>query len=220
MSPDRERLEGRLKACGLRGFRRVEVHENRSVMVSVTLGQVLRLHRGYAGAPDEVLRAIVDFVRPRAPLARRAEARQRLLAFPIVHRGAPRPARVDRPQPGDVARLERLTQLHERLNREHFSGRLRTIPIRLSSRMRTRLGELLLEEGTNRASCIVISASHLRRDGWAEVAETLLHEMVHQWQSEIGLPVDHGEAFRRRAAALGIEPRAWRAPARRHAARH
>jgi hypothetical protein len=42
------------------------------------------------------------------------------------------------------------------------------------------------------------------------VEHTMLHEMVHQWQAESGLPVDHGAAFRQKAAELGIQPHASR----------
>ena len=38
----------------------------------------------------------------------------------------------------------------------------------------------------------------------------MLHEMVHQWQAESGLSVDHGPTFRRKARELGIEPQAQR----------
>ena len=34
--------------------------------------------------------------------------------------------------------------------------------------------------------------------------------MVHQWQAETGLPVDHGPGFRRKAREVGIEPQARR----------
>jgi hypothetical protein len=54
----------------------------------------------------------------------------------------------------------------------------------------------------------VISRRHLRRDGWARAERTLLHEMVHQWQDENRLAIDHGAAFRRKARDLGLEPRA------------
>ena len=37
---------------------------------------------------------------------------------------------------------------------------------------------------------------------------TLLHEMVHQWQCEQGLPLDHGQSFRRKALEVGIRPNA------------
>jgi hypothetical protein len=103
-----------------------------------------------------------------------------------------------------------LGRLHEALNQAHFDGVLQTIPIRLSGRMRTRLGELRLDRRTCRPVCIGISRRHLRRDGWIAVRETLLHEMVHQWQAETGRPVDHGTEFRRKARQVGITPRAVR----------
>jgi hypothetical protein len=34
--------------------------------------------------------------------------------------------------------------------------------------------------------------------------------MVHQWQDERGLAIDHGAAFRRRAREVGIAPSACR----------
>lgn len=191
----------------------MEVHANRSVMVSVTRRRTLRVHRAYANAPDDVLRAIVDFVRPRVPPARRAEARRHLLSFPVDH--GPRAPRIPPLRARDLGAVRRLEGEHARLNVRFFHARLASIPIRLSRRMRTRLGELLLEDGTGRAVCIVISWRHLRRDGWDDVTETLLHEMVHQWQTEMGLRADHGPEFRRQARAVGIEPRAWRAPEHR-----
>jgi hypothetical protein len=33
---------------------------------------------------------------------------------------------------------------------------------------------------------------------------------VHQWQAENGMPIDHGPAFRQKAAAVGIAPQARR----------
>jgi len=57
------------------------------------------------------------------------------------------------------------------------------------------------------------SRRHIRRDGWDEALHTLLHEMVHQWQDEQGLAVDHGASFRAKARAVGITPLACRAVA-------
>jgi hypothetical protein len=74
--------------------------------------------------------------------------------------------------------------------------------------MRQRLGELRMERKTGRPVHIGISRRHIRRDGWTSVEETLLHEMVHQWQAETGRPVDHGPEFRRKAREVGITPRA------------
>jgi len=213
-------LAHRLSLLGLRDVDRIVTHTNRTVMLSLTARRVLRLHQGYAAAPDDVLRAIVRFLHPRVPRAARRAAEREFLAFP-VEQHAPEPARPprrDRPRPGDLATLQRLTTLHAALNAEHFGGRLSGIAIRISGRMRTRLGELVVDLRTGAASEIAISRRHVLRHAWEEVAHTLLHEMVHQWQAESGLPVDHGRTFRRKAADVGILPQARRALPRRQEA--
>ena len=205
-------LAHRLELLGLRNVERVVTHTNRTVMVSLTSRRVLRLHQGYAAAPDRVLRAIVRFLDPRLPRATRRGAEREFLGFPVdLHAPTPvRAPRAERPRPGDVLLLQRLSSLHEHFNRAHFGGALGTLPIRLSGRMRTRLGELAVDLRTGRATEIAISRRHIQRHPWSEVEHTLLHEMVHQWQAETGLPVDHGPSFRRKAAELGIERRARR----------
>ena len=97
-------------------------------------------------------------------------------------------------------------------NRDSFRGRLQSIEIRISARMRRKLGHY--EPSSQGLPSITISRRHLKRDRWNEVLETLLHEMVHQWQDETGRPVDHGAEFRRKAIAVGIEPRAVRRESR------
>ena len=205
-------LAARLSLLGLRGVARIVTHTNRIVMVSLGARGVLRLHRGYAHAPDRVLRAIVRFLDSRLPRAVRRMAERELLDFPVEqHSPAPsRPPRRERPRPGDLLLLHRLSQAHERFNGEHFGGALGSLPIRLSSRMRTRLGELSVEVQTGRPMEIAISRRHIARHAWAEVEHTLLHEMVHQWQAETGLPVDHGPTFRRKARQVGVLPGAKR----------
>ena len=210
MSPEAVALASRLERLGLSGVRAVEVHQNRTVMVSLTRRGVLRVHRGYRFAPDRVLEAIVRFVSPRARRLERSRARRELLGFPVAAFFPPGPPPRERPQPGDVRLLERLGRLWGELNRQYFQARLGPVPIRLSGRMRTRLGELVLEESSGRAREMVLSRRHVRRDGWVEVRRTLLHEMVHQWQAENGLPVDHGRTFRRKALEVGVEPGARR----------
>ena len=103
--------------------------------------------------------------------------------------------------------IDRLNALRTEYNERHFAGTLPAIPIRLSHRMRTRLGELLAS-ASGAAVGITISRRHIRRDGWNAVADTLLHEMVHQWQAANGHPLDHGREFRRKAMDVGISPRA------------
>jgi hypothetical protein len=204
-------LAHRLRLLGLRQVDRVVTHTNRTVMVSLTSKGELRLHQGYTSAPDRVLRAIVRFLNPRLPRVVRRVAEREFLAFPVeLHAPAPGPVRRERARPGDLALLQRLTEPHERLNRAHFGGQLGSIAIRLSGRMRTRLGELAVDLRTGQPTEIAISRRHSLRHPWGEVEHTVLHEMIHQWQAETGRPVDHGREFRQKARALGIEPQARR----------
>ena len=205
-------LSARLSLLGLRDVARIVTHTNRIVMVSLGARGVLRLHRGYAHAPDRVLRAIIRFLDARLPRAVRGIAEREFLEFPVEQHSPspPAPPRRERPRPGDLLLLHRLSQAHERLNGEHFGGTLGSLPLRLSSRMRTRLGELSVEVRSGKPMEIAISRRHIARHAWAEVEHTLLHEMVHQWQAESGIPVDHGPAFRRKARQVGVLPGAKR----------
>ena len=209
-----EHLPARLYLLGLHGVSRVLTHTNRSVMVSIGKRRVLRIHAGYAYASDSVLRAVVRFLDPRLPRAVRRAAERELLAFPVEQyaSSAPPRQRQERPRPGDLLLLHRLSQAFDRFNLEHFSGQLSSLPIRLSSRMRTRLGELSMDVRTGQPIEIAISRRHIARHRWSEVEHTLLHEMVHQWQAENGLPVDHGPLFREKARQVGVVPGAKRTP--------
>ncbi len=209
-----EDLPARLYLLGLHGVSRVVTHTNRSVMVSIGKRRVLRIHAGYAHASDGVLRAIIRFLDPRLPRAVRRAAERELLAFPVEEHASSGPPRLrqERPRPGDLLLVHRLSQAFDRFNREHFSGQLSPLPIRLSGRMRTRLGELSVDLRTGHPIEIAISRRHIARHRWSEVEQTLLHEMVHQWQAETGLPVDHGPLFREKARQVGVVPGAKRRP--------
>ena len=122
------------------------------------------------------------------------------------HTPAPRIART---HPADEALAARLEIAHAELNEARFGGALQGIPVRVSRRMRTRLGHYSPARGGEGAE-IAISQQHLRTHGWASAMETLLHEMVHQWQAETGRALDHGPEFRKKARAVGIRPRATR----------
>ena len=67
-------LRRRLDALGMPPFRGFATHTNRTVLLSVTARGVLRVHRGYAWAPDRVLSAIVRYVRPGTRRATRRSA--------------------------------------------------------------------------------------------------------------------------------------------------
>ncbi len=202
-------LPDRLFALGLAPGTAVELTRNRTVLVSWHTRTGLRLHAGYAWAPDAVLHAIVTFLKPRGvPRAERLAARRRFLAFPVDRHAPSRRRRTPAAPPREhAAEIAELTRLHQILNQRHFGGTLATLPIRLSERMRSRLGEFRADHDGGPVE-ISVSRRHLRRDGWAAATETLLHEMVHQWQAETGRPLDHGRAFRAKAREVGIRPNA------------
>ena len=210
-SPDPEStLPLRLRRLGLRDVAAVRTHRNRVVLLSLRR-RVLRLHAGYAWAPDDVLAAIVRYLRPWSRRATRDAARRVFLEFPVHLHAPARPRRraLHLVTPGDNALLSRLADAHRRLNREHFGGELREIPFRISRRMRRRLGDVTIDSETGDVE-IGINQRHAHRDPWSEVEHTLLHEMVHQWQAENGLPLDHGASFRHKAREVGVLPRASR----------
>jgi hypothetical protein len=195
-----------LKGMGLQHVRRVVLTRNRSVVVTLK-GFELRVHEGFCNAPPAIHAQIVRFVMGRKPWERQT-ARQAILSYPLPAHTKP-PRAPERTHPEDEPLAERLAEWHTRLNGERFGASLRQIPIRVSRRMLRRLGHYApgVEGGGPE---IAISARHLRRDGFASAVETLLHEMVHQWQDEQGMKLDHGPGFRAKARAVGIPPFARR----------
>jgi hypothetical protein len=175
-------------------------------MVSFSDGE-LRVHEGYLDAPEDVLRAVVRFVCGRTR-AERSRAREVILAHQIARPCAPR--RRERARADDAPIVEQLRRFHAHYNRVYFGGKLRALPIRLSGRMRTRLGHYTAASPTGEPAEIVIGRDHIRRHGWEEALHTLLHEMVHQWQDETGHAIDHGPTFRHKAREVGVTPSARR----------
>ncbi len=73
-------LRNRLERLGLHGVAGVEVHANRTVLVTVTKRRMLRVHRGFAYASDRVLSAIVKFVSAMTSSGRRRAAQRTIVA--------------------------------------------------------------------------------------------------------------------------------------------
>jgi hypothetical protein len=207
-----EELRVRLRRHGLGSQYRVRLTMNRTVVVSYSGGE-LRIHNSFLGANEEVWKAIIVFVQGRNRAVRQ-EARRTILEFPVARSNEPprRKRSPERTNPADLPLIRDLSRWHAQFNRERFGATLREIPIRISRRMKSRLGHYSPASG-GRAPEIVLSRRHIRRDGRDEALHTLLHEMVHQWQDEQGLVVDHGASFRAKARAVGITPLACRAVA-------
>ena len=204
---DADQLLARLRSFGMKRITECELTRNRNVMVSYR-GTRLRVHEGYLTAPTEIQRAIVVFVEGRTRAMRR-EAQKKIVTHVV---DSPRGlARKERTLPADEPMAERLAEWHARLNESHFGGTLRTIPLRVSRRMKSRLGHYTAAQRGEPGE-IAISYRHIRRHGLDEALHTLLHEMVHQWQDETGRTIDHGAAFRAKARDVGIAAAARRAP--------
>jgi hypothetical protein len=206
-----EELLARLRTLGLKRIGRVKLTRNRNVMVSFG-GGVMRVHEGYLTAPETVLRAIVCFVEGRTRADRRAA--QRVIVTHPIATMAPATRR-ERTHGDDVGMAEQLTEWHARYNARHFHGRLKPVAMRVSRRMKSRLGHYSAAVSGGDVAEIAISRSHIRRHGWPEALHTLLHEMVHQWQDETGHTIDHGRTFRVKCREVGIAPYARRVLATR-----
>jgi hypothetical protein len=141
---------------------------------------------------------------PRAEIARPAPPRPDIAI--VRRRRRSRSERAD-----EALIIERLQCAHAEYNCGLFDGELTHIRMRISRRMKNRLGHYMVAGGGQPAE-IAVSLRHLERDPWDDVLQTLVHEMVHQWQDENGMALDHGQTFRAKAREVGISARATRPP--------
>jgi hypothetical protein len=196
----------RLRGLGLRRIDTLTLTRNRAVMVSYRRTE-LRVHEAYLGAPEPVLRAIVQFVEGKTRTQRQA-AQRTILAHEVPREVRSLP--VERMRPEDEPLVARLAAAHKDYNDRFFGGTLQDVRIRVSRRMKRRLGHYTAATPAGDRPEIAIGYAHIRRHGWPEALETLLHEMVHQWQDETGRAIDHGRAFRHKAREVGITASARR----------
>ena len=147
---------------------------------------------GFADAPDDVLRAVVVFMQGRGAARRAAK------------RVAPRVTGIPRERPRRRRGASACTRTTLRSPRASRANTRDLTPSGSAGRCgRSRSGLAADEEPARslrprlaRAGAeIVISRRHIRRHGWPEALETLLHEMVHQWQDERRHPIDHGSGL-------------------------
>lgn len=90
--------------------------------------------------------------------------------------------------------LDYLYRKYDEFNAEYFDGKLPGCTIKL---MRSRT---LLGQWKGRERCLRIS-TYCERDE-AGFCNTLIHEMIHQWQWEIFRNVNHGQTFKMKAAEI------------------
>jgi hypothetical protein len=186
---------------------RLTIHDNRSTMLSYQrrdTGLHVRLHHMFLDAPEDVVRAVADFASGRRlPAPRRRVAGNRIDAYVKEHRrriGEPRADRVN-PQ----GRVHDLQAIFDRLNAEHFDGRIEARigwgAVRGLRRRHTIKTGVYVE-----AARLIRIHAHLDRPGVPEfyVAMVVFHEMLHQAIPAVergGRRVVHGPDFRRRERA-------------------
>ena len=193
---------------------RITVHDNRSTMVSFRrrTGEVhYRVHHMFLDAPGEVLDALAAFAGgARGGPARRRSAGSRIDAFVRRNRARIAVPRADRLEPR--GRVHDLQALFDRLNAEHFEGRIEARigwgPVRGGRRRRTVKTGVYVQD----ARLIRIHPT-LDRPEVPEfyVAAVVFHEMLHQAvpaREAQGRRVVHGSEFRRRERAYPDHERA------------
>lgn len=161
-----------------------------------TAGRPASPHPAHVVAPPKV--------RPTRPRKARKPKAAAAAAVETVKR-----ARMPRTHRDDVEFVHRLQEAHAEYNQALFDNALKSVVIRVSRRMKNRLGHYM-EAGRGLPAEIAISRQHITRDPWDDVLHTLVHEMVHQWQDENGYALDHSQIFRRKAREVGISVRATR----------
>ena len=157
-----------LRASAVLGLKRIgqcTLTRNRNVMVSFR-GNELRVHQGYLAAPRDVHQAIVTFVEGRTRAERRI-AQRRIVSF--AGRDAARPGAPRAHASGGRADRREARRMARALQRASTSAaRSRAIPVRVSRRMKSRLGHYTAAARTAEPGEIAISWRHLRRHGWQE----------------------------------------------------
>lgn len=216
-------LLAELRRRGARHLEVVTLRANRRRIWSLTAkGSRFNLHRAFARSPDGILDDLALIAREARHNGRRyRNAADRVASWPVVveamrelaaeaARGGRRPG----PCCATAEQRAYLEDAYRQLNRRRFDGRLpELVPLRLSSRMRNRLGQMMPgrdEDGALRVVEIALNADLMLPENDAIRTETLVHEMAHVADLLEHGNVGHGPTWRRIAVKAGCEPRALR----------
>lgn len=228
-----------LQQRGATRLQQVRFRRNRRVLWSLTdRGRTLNLHEAYAGAPPSLLDAFALLAgNSRDAEGRRRSARRvrewppvveamgrlrevEVLAALAVARGRrgeegeapPETPGVGPSCVGGEEERTRILSLYRRFNRERFDGCLPPeVPIRLSNRMRRRLGHMRPGTGPGGDRVVVeIALNHqlLLAANHHLLLDTLLHEMAHAADWLVDGRAGHGPSWRGWARRVGCQPRA------------
>lgn len=224
----RERTEdqflGLLKGHGAHRLRGVRFRQNRTTIWSLTQGgTLLNVHSAYRSAPLPIVRAFAVIARDalrKTPAYREAARVVRewpglakgLRAARAAHRRRPvakrRRSWIPRVGPCCATPAQRLylRQLYRYLNETRLGGRLpRNIPLRLSRRMTSRLGQMVPGSYAGRRYVVEIALNvDLMLEGnGRERLDTLLHEMAHAADHLFDGGRGHGDSWRAWAERVG-----------------
>jgi hypothetical protein len=196
---------------------RLTVNDNRSTMVSFrrSLDEIhYRVHHMFLDAPVDVVRALAAFAgTARGGTARRREAGAHIDGFVRHNRARIAAPRADRLEA--KGRVHDLQAIFDRLNAEHFGGKIEARigwgPVRCGRRRRTIKTGVYVQD----ARMIRIHPT-LDRAAVPQfyVAAVVFHEMLHQAipaRDAGGRRIVHGPDFRRRERAYPdhVRAKAW-----------
>jgi len=225
-----------LRERGVRGYRAVRFRRNRSTILSVGRdGATLNLHDAFREAPARILDALATYLSSgRAGPDEVAAALRTIREWKVLRRGLREAGRRERrrrrgaggsrgtpahrtPCCATPEQRRYLRALYRHYNRTRFGGRLpANLTVRLSSRMRSRFGQVRLHRRADGRRIVLDIALHadlmLPGNDWAR-HDTLLHEMAHVEAWLRHGDAGHGEVWERIARRVRCEARAC---ARRH----
>lgn len=200
----------------------MSLRRNRSTIWSLTQGgRRLNLQRAFAAAPARVLAQFVSIVEAGGHGSDASQrASKRLSEWPPLLKDLARIHREERryqsrargfgvgPCSGTPMQRAYLNRLYHYLNHSRFNGRLpASVPIRLSNRMKSRLGQMVPGEIDGRRRVLEIALNiDLMLEGNGKVRlDTLVHEMAHAADWLVDGEVGHGATWRRWADRAGCE---------------
>lgn len=93
-------------------------------------------------------------------------------------------------------------EFYNELNWQHFEGKLPGCRLEISARLTRTAGKIW-----PRLRLMRLSRSYHELYGTAELANTILHEMIHLWLHEQGLPSGHTALFRQKLRQVGLDDR-------------
>lgn len=209
---------------GARRLRRVIFRRNRTTIWSLSgNGTVLNLHEGYREASPGILDAFAVIVRDAyrdtsayREAARRVRDWQGLVpalrhareAYRRLRRRRRRQPNYPGPCCASAEQKRYLRRLYLYLNESRFDGRLpRAVPLRLSNRFSSRLGQMVPGtcDGRRIVLEIALNVDLMLRGNGRERLDTLVHEMAHAADWLFSGGEGHGPTWRKWAQRAGCQ---------------